>query len=109
MRRVCSTCAKVVAIVERAAGNIGMLGLVDVFKSEGLTQEQVDRVLDAKIGSEPTLRDRMTAAMTNTLMKALGMPGRQTPEDVQRVRARMGTGRGEGTWSAGEKPPLDVH
>lgn len=109
MRRVCPTCAKVVAIVESAAGGIGLGGLVDIFKAEGLSQEQVDRVLDAHIGSRPNLRDHLTSRMANTLMRGLGMPGRQSPEDVQRVRQRLAGGRGEGTWVADEKSPPGIH
>ncbi|MGH7932562.1 MAG: hypothetical protein ACREQN_05275 [Candidatus Binataceae bacterium] len=105
MRRTCAICARVVAIVERAGGDVGLAGLVDIFAAEGLSREQVDRVLDADIDGGPTIRDRLTSRMTNVLMRHLGMPGRQSPEDVRRVRLKMGLGDNEGTWKAGEKPP----
>ncbi|HEV2171371.1 MAG TPA: hypothetical protein VGR40_10505, partial [Candidatus Binatus sp.] len=72
---------------------------------EGLTRVLVDVVLDAEVGGQPTLRDRLTSNMANTLMRGLGMPGRQSPEDVQRVRTAVRLGGGEGTWSRGEPPP----
>ena len=78
---------------------------MDIFAAEGLTREQVDRVLDAQVGGEPTVRDRLTSELTNVLMRGLGMPGRQSPEDVRRVRRSMVAERGEGTWRAGDKPP----
>ena len=102
--RCCSVCRKVVTIVERAGGTVGMVGLVDIFASEGLTRDQVDRVLDAQVGGQPTLRDHLTSDLTNALMRGLGMPGRQSPEDVRRVRNSIRSG-GEGTWQRGEKPP----
>jgi hypothetical protein len=104
IRRVCPVCAKIVRIVDEAGGTVGLVGLVDLFAAEGLTREQVDRVLDAQIDGHPTLRDRMTSELTNVLMRGLGMPGRQSPEDVRRVRHAM-RGDGEKTWRAGEKPP----
>ncbi len=104
-RRICSVCARVVAIVERAGGQVGVAGLVDLFAAEGLTRPQVDRVFDAQVGGGPTIRDRLTSDMTNALMRGLGMPGRQSPEDVRRVRMAMREGGGEGTWRSGEKPP----
>jgi hypothetical protein len=79
--------------------------MVDLFAAEGLTREQVDRVLDAHVGGKPTLRDRLMSEMANALMRGLGMPGRQSPEDVRRVRLAMESGDGAGTWSGGEKPP----
>ncbi len=104
-RKVCLPCAKVIAIIDKAGGHVGLAGLVDVFIAEGLTRERVDRVLDAQIGGTPTIRDRLTSHMANNLMRNLGMPGRQAPEDVMRVREAMKSGAGAGTWSAGDKPP----
>ena len=104
-RRICTTCAKVIAVVEKAGGEVGLAGLVDIFAAQGLTRDQVDRVLDAQIGDRPTVRDHLTSNMANHLMRNLGMPGRQTPEDVRRVRLNAASGDGAGTWSAGEKPP----
>jgi hypothetical protein len=82
-----------------------LVGLVDIFAAEGLTRAQVDRVLDAQVAEQPTLRDRLTSDLTNVLMRGLGMPGRQSPEDVRRVRSSMQASGGEGTWRGGDKPP----
>ena len=100
LRRVCPTCARVIEIVDRSGGQIGFQALVDIFKTEGLTKEQVDSVLDAQVGSAPTIRDRLTSQMTNSLMRGLGMPGRQSPEDVMRVRQGMnGSAPGRDEWN----------
>jgi hypothetical protein len=105
IRRTCPVCAKIIRIVEQVGGAVGLVGLVDIFAAEGLTRAQVDRVLDAQVAEQPTLRDRLTSDMTNVLMRGLGMPGRQSPEDVRRVRRSMQASGGEGTWRGGEKPP----
>jgi hypothetical protein len=108
MRRVCDPCGRVIAVVERAGGEVGMADLVDLFLAEGLTREQVDVVLDAQLRGAPTLRDRLTSNMANALMRGLGMPGRQSPEDVKRIREAIKTG-GAGTWVKGEAPPPWSH
>jgi len=105
LRKVCAVCARVVAVVDKAAGKVGAAQLVDLFRAEGLSREQVNRVLDAELGELPTIRDRLTSEMTNALMRGLGMPGRQSPDDVRRVRLAGREGGGAGTWSAGEEPP----
>ena len=105
MRRTCPTCAKVIKIVEKSAGHVGFQTLVDIFKAEGLTQQQVDTVLDAHVGRAPTIRDRLTSQMTNALMRGLGMPGRQSPDDVKRVRESMNGDAGQGTYTPGHEPP----
>jgi len=109
MRRTCPTCAKVIQIVDRSAGQVGFQTLVDIFKAEGLTQGQVDAVLDAHVGCAATIRDRLTSEMTNALMRGLGMPGRQSPEDVRRVRESMNGPGGQGTYEHGEEPPSGAH
>lgn len=109
IRRTCPTCARVIAIVDKAAGNVGFQTLVDIFKAEGLTQRQVDIVLDAHVGRGPSIRDRLTSQMTNALMRGLGMPGRQSPEDVRRVRESMNSQLGQGTYTPNEEPPSGSH
>jgi hypothetical protein len=96
LRKVCSPCGQVVAIIEASAGRVGWTELVDRFAEHNLTRDQVDRVLDAEIDGKPALRDRLTSEMANVLMRNLGMPGRQSPEDVQRVRHTAAGGQGEG-------------
>ena len=103
LRRICAACASVLDIVETSAGRVGWTELVDRFAAAGLTKAQVDRVLDAELDGQPTLRDRLTSRMANALMQSLGMPGRQSPEDVRQVRRTMASG-GEGSWTPGEKP-----
>ncbi|MGD0073277.1 MAG: hypothetical protein ABSD31_02930 [Candidatus Binataceae bacterium] len=91
LRRTCFICAKVIAVIDKTGGQVGLAELVDIFAGEGLTREQVDRVLDAEIGDRPTIRDRLTSNMVNSLMRGLGMPGRQSPEDVRKVRSAAAT------------------
>ena len=110
IRRTCPTCAKVIEIVNTTAGKVGFQTLVDLFRASGLTQHQVDTVLDARIGRNPTIRDRLTSQMTNALMRGLGMPGRQSPEDVRRVRESMNGPAGQGTYTSDdEKPSSGIH
>jgi hypothetical protein len=97
LRKVCSPCGQVVAIIEGSAGRVGWTELVDQFLEQGLMRDRVDLVLDAEIDGKPALRDRLTSEMANVLMRNLGMPGRQSPEDVQRVRHAAASGQGEGT------------
>ena len=108
VRKVCDSCGRVIGVVDRAGGDVGLAGLVDLFVAEGLTREQVDVVLDAQVDGQPTLRDRLTSNLANALMRGLGMPGRQSPEDVKRVREGIKEG-GAGTWVKGETPPRWSH
>src|SRR5258708_18040796 len=74
LRRVCTPCAKVVAIVERAGGEVGLAGLVDIFVEEGVDWEQVGVVLDAQIGAGPSNRHRLSSNMIHILIGTHRMP-----------------------------------
>jgi hypothetical protein len=104
LRKICWSCAEIVAVVEGSTNGIGWSELVDILAAKGLTKAEVDRVLDTEIEETPTLRDRLTSRMANELMKGLGMPGRQSPEDVRRVRLGLTTSA-QRTWSVGGEPP----
>jgi hypothetical protein len=103
LRKTCARCAAIIAIIEESAGRVGWTELIDIFAGKGLTKVEVDRVLDTEIDVAPTLRDQLTSRMANELMKSLGMPGRQSPEDVRRVRLGLAS-NSQGT-SVGERPP----
>jgi len=107
-RSSCPSCIRVVEIFERSVGRAGWTELVDRFAAAGLTKPQVDCVLDAEIGGEPSLRDRMTAEMANVLLRNLGMPGRQSPADVRKIRRGANEASSEGTWiSSGDACPSE--
>jgi hypothetical protein len=107
LRKVCFSCADIIAVVETSAGRVGWTELIDTFVAKGHTKAEVDRVLDTDFDGNPTIRDYLTSRMANELMKSLGMPGRQSPEDVRQVRLGLASG-GLGTWSAGKKQPPET-
>jgi hypothetical protein len=107
-RSGCGGCLRIVEVFEQSVGRVGWTELVDRFVAAGFTKFQVDRVLDAELGGEPSLRDRMTAEMANELLRNLGMPGRQSPADVRRIRLASITAEAEGTWNAGESPSCSM-
>jgi hypothetical protein len=104
LKKVCAFCTDIIAVVERSAGQVGWTELIDNLAAKGLRKGEVDRVLDAEIDGAPTLRDWLTSRMANELMRSLGMPGRQSPQDVQRVRMGLASST-RGKWSACDKPP----
>src|SRR5260370_39260665 len=91
-RKVCVVCTRVVAVVEKAAGRVGLGEMVELFAAEGLTRELVDHVLDAHIGGKAPLRDRLPAEEANALRRGGRMPGGPSAEDVRRGRLAVECG-----------------
>lgn len=98
LRRRCSDCRRLWALwqTHRPAA----LGeLLDLFVAAGVGREKIERFLDA----EPrrgggTIRDHITAEMTNQLLAALGQRPDQDASSVKRLRER-------GAWKAYDRRP----
>jgi hypothetical protein len=67
-----------------------MGAMMDAFVASGVSQEQVEKFLNADPDGSGPIRDQIAAEMTNQLMEALGRPSRQSAADVKRIRERGG-------------------
>ena len=56
------------------------------WSSTGVAKEKIMIFLKADPDGHGSVQDRVTAEMTTELMKVMGIQGRQTPEEVKRIR-----------------------
>ena len=83
---MCGDCKKLLARVEELRGKVGYGEFLDGLKNTGVAQEKIMIFLKADPDGHGSVQDRVTAAMTTELMKVMGIQGRQTPEEVKRIR-----------------------
>jgi hypothetical protein len=84
--RACSDCKKLLARVEALRGKVGYGEFLDGLEATGVAKEKIIVFLKADPDGKGSIQDQVTAEMTTELMKVMGMPGRQTPEEVKRIR-----------------------
>ncbi len=84
--RSCKDCRKLDETVRTCGGQVGFSELLDRMEETGVRPEKIMRFLKANPDGRGSVRDRMTAEMTNELLKVMGINERQTPDDVQRIR-----------------------
>jgi hypothetical protein len=84
--RVCSDCKKLLAQVEALRGRAGYGEFLDGLEATGVAKEKIIVFLKADPDGKGSIQDQVTAEMTSELMKVMGIPGRQTPEEVKRIR-----------------------
>lgn len=97
-RRRCHTCAALWLAYEQNRG-APLHALLPLFAATGASPEHIHAFLGADPDGGGAIEDRIAADMANQLFGAFGgTAGRQTPEEVRRLRRR-------GNWKAyGERP-----
>lgn len=98
LRRRCRTCLALWAVYE---SNLGapLHYLLPLLAATGAGDDHLRDFLAADPDGQGALEDRIAAAMTNQLFESFGgTQGRQTADDVRRLRRR-------GTWRSYGEPP----
>jgi hypothetical protein len=84
--RLCADCKKLLAQVDASRGKVGYGEFLDGLEATGVAKEKIMAFLTADPDGNGSIQDQVTAEMTTELMKVMGIPGRQTPEEVKRIR-----------------------
>jgi hypothetical protein len=86
-RRRCPPCRCLLAVFEQHRG-LDFRGMMQLLVDTGVDADAIERFLEADPDGAGSIRDQITADMTNDLMRALGNDTRQTAADVKRIRER---------------------
>ena len=84
--RVCGECKKLLARVQELRGKVSYGQFLDGLEQTGVDKEKILTFLKADPDGTGSIQDQVTAEMTSELMKVMGISGRQTPQDVKRIR-----------------------
>jgi len=84
--RSCQDCKKLLARVEELRGRVGYGEFLTGLERTGVSKEKIIRFLKADPDGNGSIQDQVTAEMTTELMKVMGISGRQTPQEVKRIR-----------------------
>ncbi|HXG53691.1 MAG TPA: hypothetical protein VNN77_19995 [candidate division Zixibacteria bacterium] len=84
--RTCPDCKRLLARVEQLRGRVGYGEFLDGLEATGVPREKIITFLKADPDGRGSVQDQVTAEMTTELMKVMGIPGRQTAQEVKRIR-----------------------
>jgi hypothetical protein len=83
---VCADCKKLIACVQELRGRVGYGQFLDGLERTGVAKEKIMAFLKADPDGSGSIQDQVTAEMTSELMKVMGISGRQSAEEVKRIR-----------------------
>lgn len=86
LRRSCRDCRRLEEQAGTYGGQVGFSELLDRLEETGVHPDKIMRFLKADPDGRGSVRDRLTAEMTNELLQIMGINERQTPDDVERIR-----------------------
>lgn len=88
--RLCSDCKKLLARVGELRGKVSFGHFLDGLEQTGVGKEKILAFLSADPDGKGSIQDQVTAEMTTELMKVMGVSGRQTAKEVERIRNLIG-------------------
>lgn len=87
--RVCADCKKLLTRVEELRGKVSFGLFLDGLERTGIAKEKLVKFLQADPDGKGSIQDQVTAEMTTELMNVMGISGRQTAQEVKRIRASV--------------------
>jgi hypothetical protein len=86
LARLCQDCKKLLARVQELRGRVGYGEFLDGLERTGVAKEKIMVFLTADPDGKGSVQDQVTAEMTTELMKVMGIAGRQSAQEVKRIR-----------------------
>ena len=87
--RVCADCKKLLARVQELRGKVGFGQFLEGLEQTGVAKEKILTFLQADPDGKGSIQDQVTAEMTTELMNVMGISGRQTTQEVKRIRTSV--------------------
>ena len=88
--RSCGDCKKLLGRVTELRGKVSYGQFLEGLEQTGVDREKILRFLTADPDGAGSIQDQVTAEMTTELMRVMGISGRQTAQDVKRIRDSVG-------------------
>lgn len=92
-RRICADCIYLGQAVQGLQPSFGFRELLDVLLATGVSQDKIEKFLEADPYHEGSLRNQVTARMTNEVMAGLGIPSDMDYKGVAQVRKDLAEGK----------------
>jgi len=84
--RVCGDCKKLLTRVQELRGKVSFGQFLDGLERTGVAKAKILNFLQADPDGKGSIQDQVTAEMTTELMNVMGISGRQTAQEVKRIR-----------------------
>lgn len=106
LKRICPQCLQMGQAVQGLRAHFSYSELLDALMGTGASEQKIQKFLEADPYHEGSLRNQITARMTNEVMQGLGQPSDMDAKKVGQVRDDIAAGR---LPSFAEQEVADIH
>ena len=85
-KKICPQCHSLLAVIEGLGPFFSFRELLDQLGSTAASNEKIQKFLEADVDGRGSIRDRITARMTNQLAHTMGQPPTMDPITVKKIR-----------------------
>ncbi|HCU23993.1 MAG TPA: hypothetical protein DF383_03170 [Deltaproteobacteria bacterium] len=85
-KAVCSDCSVLLKAVQGLGASFSFREMLDALMATPASNEKIEKFLDADIQGQGSIRDFITARMTNELARTVGQPTDTDPLKVKKIR-----------------------
>lgn len=82
-KKICKECGAMLQSLKALGGSFSFRVMLDRLMATGASNEKIEKFLQADIGGQGSIRDIVTARMTNQLAQTMGQP---TDMDAKKVK-----------------------
>lgn len=83
---VCKDCQSMLDTIGRLGPSFSFRDMLDALMATSASNEKIEKFLEADIKGQGSIRDLITARMTNELARTVGQPTDTDAEKVRRIR-----------------------
>ena len=88
LRKTCVDCRRLLDIYNQHRGQLALIQFLDLFIETGLSRETIEAFMNADPHGDGSVKDQITADMSSELLAAMGIPVKQTAQDVKQLREK---------------------
>lgn len=86
LKPICPDCKAMLDAIKKLGNNFSFRVLLDALMETNASNEKIERFLEADLGGQGSIRDMITARMTNQLAHTMGQPTDMAPSKVKLIR-----------------------
>jgi hypothetical protein len=85
-KRICLECQALLKALEGLGTHFSFREMLDRLGATSASNEKIQKFLEADFNGQGSIRDRITARMTNQLAHTMGQPTNMDPATVKKIR-----------------------
>ncbi|MCP5468281.1 MAG: hypothetical protein H7A32_03340 [Deltaproteobacteria bacterium] len=86
LKKTCQDCLEMLEVIKKLGDHFSFRELLDGLMATSVSNEKIEKFLETDINGQGSIRDMITARMTNDLARTMGQETDMSPQKVKTIR-----------------------